>query len=96
MWTLRHEVGPLELKAELGKVLSLEGQTEVAKLAELDGQDIPAEFIENERFAFIKGTPKVLATPYKFAQHGESGASLSELLPHTASIADKRAVTSLA
>ena len=59
------------------------------KLEELDGKDIPAEFIANERFAFIKGTPKVLASPYKFSRHGESGASLSELLPHTAAIADK-------
>ncbi|MFT7668450.1 MAG: hypothetical protein ACI8X5_001143 [Planctomycetota bacterium] len=59
------------------------------KLAELDGKDIPAEFVENERFAFIKGTPKILASPYEFKQHGESGAWISELLPHTAAIADK-------
>lgn len=59
------------------------------KLKELDGQDIPASFIENERFAFIKGTPKVLPSPYEFRRHGESGAEVSELLPHTAKIADK-------
>jgi hypothetical protein len=59
------------------------------KLEELDGQPIPASFIENERFAFIKGTPTVLPSPYGFARHGESGAELSELLPHTARIADK-------
>ncbi|MFT5200414.1 MAG: hypothetical protein ACI87O_003093, partial [Planctomycetota bacterium] len=45
-----------------------------------------------ERFAFIKGTPKVLASPYSFAQHGDSGQWISELLPHTAAIADKLTV----
>lgn len=59
------------------------------KLEALDGKDIPEEFIANERFAFIKGTPKILASPHKFARHGECGASFSELLPHTAAIADK-------
>jgi hypothetical protein len=59
------------------------------KLEALDGKDIPEEFIANERFAFIKGTPKVLASPHKFSRHGECGASISELLPHTAAIADK-------
>ena len=40
------------------------------KLKEFDGQDIPESFIAQERFAFIKGTPKVLASPYEFKQHG--------------------------
>src|SRR5580658_9650741 len=31
------------------------------KLAELDGQPIPDSFIQGERFAFIKGVPKILA-----------------------------------
>jgi hypothetical protein len=53
------------------------------------GQPIPASFIQGERFAFIKGQPKVLASPYRFQQHGQSGAVLSELLPHTAAIADR-------
>jgi hypothetical protein len=30
----------------------------------------------------------LVGSPYKFAQHGESGAWLSELLPHTAQVAD--------
>jgi len=62
------------------------------KLAELDGKPIPEEFVANERFAFIKGTPKVLASPYEFQQHGESGQWVSELLPHTAGIVDKLCV----
>ena len=62
---------------------------EKPKLKELDGESVPAELIENERFAFIKGTPKVLASPYRFARHGACGANVSELLPHTAKIVDK-------
>jgi uncharacterized protein (DUF1501 family) len=53
------------------------------------GQPIPESLIQGERFAFIKGQPKVLASPYRFQQHGQSGAVLSELLPHTAAIADR-------
>ena len=57
-----------------------------------DGEDIPAEFIRNERFAFIKGTPKLLASPFGFRQHGQSGAQISELLPWTAKVADDIAI----
>src|SRR5688500_13249719 len=38
-----------------------------------DGQDIPSELIKGERFAFIKGTPKLLGSPFRFARHGKSG-----------------------
>src|SRR5262245_7376656 len=31
---------------------------------------------------------KLLASPFKFARHGEAGVELSELLPHTAKIVD--------
>jgi hypothetical protein len=57
-------------------------------LASHDGQDIPEEFVKGERFAFIKGTPKLLGSPFTFAKHGRSGAEISELLPHLAKIAD--------
>jgi hypothetical protein len=62
------------------------------QLARLDGKPVPESFIENERFAFIKGTPKLLASPHGFARHGESGQWVSELLPHTAGIVDKLCV----
>ena len=35
-------------------------------LTKHDGQDIPDEFVKGERFAFIKGKPKLLASPFKF------------------------------
>ena len=62
------------------------------KLDELNGKPCPEEFIKGERFAFIKGAPKLLGTPYKFEQHGQSGAWISELLPHFAEIVDDLAV----
>ncbi|MFZ4573140.1 MAG: DUF1501 domain-containing protein, partial [Phycisphaerales bacterium] len=57
-----------------------------------DREAIPEEFTKGERFAFIRGTPKLLASPYKFAKHGACGAEISELLPHTATIADEIAI----
>ena len=44
--------------------------------------------IKGERFAFIKGTPKLLASPFQFKKHGQSGAEISELLPNLAKLAD--------
>lgn len=62
------------------------------RLRELDGEEIPASFTAGERFAFIKGTPRLLGSPYAFARHGESGQSISELLPHVAGVADELAI----
>jgi hypothetical protein len=62
-------------------------------LQKFDGQEIPAEFIpKGERFAFIKGTPRLLGSPFTFKRYGQSGAELSELLPHLATIADDIAI----
>ncbi|HVJ83809.1 MAG TPA: DUF1501 domain-containing protein, partial [Planctomycetia bacterium] len=52
-------------------------------------QPCPESVLKGERFAFIKGRPKLLGSPYKFARHGKSGAWLSELLPGMASHADE-------
>lgn len=57
-------------------------------LAKWDGEPPPDSLLKNERFAFIRGTPKCLKSPYAFARHGQSGAELSELLPHISAIAD--------
>src|SRR5687767_11527693 len=46
------------------------------KLNEYDGQAIPEDIVKGERFAFIKGTPKLLGSPFQFARHGEAGAEL--------------------
>ncbi len=57
-------------------------------LQKYDGQNVPKELTNGERFAFIKGTPKLLGSPYKFTRCGESGAEISELLPHLQTVAN--------
>ncbi len=58
-------------------------------LDKFDGQPCPAEYLKGERFAFIKGTPLLMKSPYKFAQHGRSGMWLSELLPELSTVVDE-------
>ncbi len=58
------------------------------ELKKLDGKPCPKEYLEGKRFAFIKGVPNMLGTPYKFKQHGEAGTWMSELLPNLGSVAD--------
>ena len=65
---------------------------EKPKLRQYDGQAIPEEFVKGERFAFIKGTPKLLGSPYSFKKCGRSAAAISDLLPHTQTIADDIAI----
>lgn len=61
-------------------------------LRKFDGQPCPEELIKGERFAFIKGVPRLLGSPHDFARHGKSGAELSNLLPGLASVADDVAI----
>jgi Protein of unknown function (DUF1501) len=58
------------------------------KLRELNGQVIPESYVNGKRFAFIKPDAKLLGSVRKFAKYGESGAELSELLPHLSTVAD--------
>jgi hypothetical protein len=58
------------------------------KLVEMNGQPCPESLFKKDRFAFIKGVPKMLGTPHRFDRHGAGGIELSELLPHLASVAD--------
>src|ERR1700678_1648797 len=62
------------------------------KLQEYHGQPIPESFTAGKRFAFMstfsKEPPKLLATKRAFAQHGKSGAWVSECLPETAKVVD--------
>ena len=61
-------------------------------LIKYDRQACPEELVKGERFAFIKGTPKLLGTPHKFAQVGKSGQWVSELLPNFKEIVDDCAI----
>lgn len=53
------------------------------------GQPCPKEFYEGKRFAFIRGVPTMLGTPFSFQQHGESGNWLSNLWTHLPKVIDQ-------
>jgi hypothetical protein len=57
-------------------------------LQRLSGKDCPKEFLEGQRFAFIQGTPQILGHQYAFKQYGQSGAYVSEQLPHFSQVVD--------
>lgn len=60
-------------------------------MAKMHGQELPKSVIRGQRLTGMSGNQSslpVAASPYKFSKHGESGMELSELLPHTAKIAD--------
>lgn len=58
------------------------------KLAELHGQAPPESFMKDRRFAFLKGTEKLLGPQQKFGRYGDSDVQISDLMPHHQSIAD--------
>ena len=57
-------------------------------LRQFDGQKCPEHFTKGKRFAFIGGELTLAGSPHAFARHGQSGAELSALLPHLASVVD--------
>jgi hypothetical protein len=59
------------------------------ELARLDATLPPPSLLEGYRAAFINPNSKLLGPKFQFAQHGSSGAWVSELLPHTAKIVDR-------
>ena len=58
------------------------------ELAKLEGNPLPPSVIGGQRYAFIRPDAAVLGPQFKFAKHGQSGAELSEMLPHLSRIAD--------
>lgn len=66
-------------------------------LNELHGTELPEEVRRGQRLTSMSGNQASLplaGSPYKFAPHGESGTWFSELLPHTAAVADQLCVIS--
>ena len=63
------------------------------ELKKRHGQDIPPEFIEGKRFAFMNSTfkkrNKLQGTIREFEQYGQSGLWVSECFPHIGSMADE-------
>ncbi|MBC7855518.1 MAG: DUF1501 domain-containing protein [Pirellulaceae bacterium] len=61
------------------------------KLAELRGTELPDSIRQGQRLTGMTSRQSsfpVAPSKFKFAQHGKSGAWVSELMPHTAKVAD--------
>lgn len=61
-------------------------------LNERHGQQLPDSVRGNQRLTGMSGHQSsipLVGSPFKFSQHGPAGAWFSELLPHTAAIADE-------
>ncbi|MEM6843091.1 MAG: DUF1501 domain-containing protein [Bacteroidota bacterium] len=58
-------------------------------LNQLDGKDCPQSLLEGKKFAFIQGVPQMLGTQATFQQHGQSGAYVSDYLPHFSKMVDE-------
>ena len=61
-------------------------------LNEMNGQDLPASVRMGQRLTGMSGNQATLplaGSLFKFARHGRCGATLSELLPFTAKVADE-------
>ncbi len=61
-------------------------------LAQRHGTELPDEVRRGQRLTAMSGNQSSLplvASPFEFRQHGQSGSWISELLPHTATIADE-------
>lgn len=65
---------------------------EKPELLKYDGKPCPPEVTKGRDFAFIGKTSTLAASQWKFAKHGESGQTMSELLPHLSGVADELAV----
>ncbi|MGI9241181.1 MAG: DUF1501 domain-containing protein [Verrucomicrobiales bacterium] len=61
------------------------------KLRDFHGEPAPAEFIEGKRFAFLRGHPKMMASPFEFEDLNE-GQQISELLPQLKGVAGEIAI----
>ena len=62
------------------------------QLAELRGTELPGSIRQGQRLTPMTATQAgfpIVPSAFKFAQHGESGAWISELMPHTAKVADE-------
>ncbi len=62
------------------------------ELTKWHGEPCPPEVTAGRDFAFIGKTSTLAASPWKFDRHGESGQTMSELLPHLATVSDELAI----
>jgi len=94
----RGVVNPLHFSPKAKRVIFLcmaggpsqfETFDEKPKLAEMHGQPMPESYTKGQPIAQLQGSElKCLRPLVKFDSYGRSGQRISELLPHTAKIAD--------
>ncbi len=56
------------------------------------GEQVPASLLQGERLTTMtadQAAKPIVASPYRFARHGQCGAEVSELLPHMAEVVDE-------
>jgi Protein of unknown function (DUF1501) len=59
------------------------------ELIKWHNRDCPQSFLEGKTFAFIRGVPKMLGPQATLEQRGQSGAWVSEHLPHFQKVVDE-------
>ena len=59
------------------------------ELTKLDQQFCPPSFLEGKRFAFIRGTPRMLGSVHPFHQEPNTGNWISNQLPHFEQVMDQ-------
>ncbi len=62
------------------------------ELIQRNDQECPEQFLAGREFAFTSGTPKLMGSPRKWKQVGESGMWMSDAIPHFHDIADEMCV----
>jgi hypothetical protein len=62
------------------------------QLAKFNGTLPPPELLKGYRAAFINPNSTLLGPKFKFSKHGQSGAELSELIPHLGEVVDDIAI----
>lgn len=58
-------------------------------LQKYDGKPVPADVVKDQRYAFINRDAALMSSRFAFEQCGESGAEISEVLPHLKTVADE-------
>jgi len=62
------------------------------QLTKLHGQECPQSLLDGKKFAFIKGTPKLLGQQANFKREGQSGQWVSDHLPYFKEVIDDVAI----
>lgn len=76
----------------IGAPSHLDLYDEKPELKKRHNEPCPPEVTKDRDFAFIGKTSTLAGSPWKFSKHGESGQTLSELLPHISEVVDDMAV----